>query len=143
MKVLMDTNVVLDVLLDRRPFSYAASEVFALIEQSKLEGILCATTVTTLDYLLIQSLPRPVARQTLRKLLELFEISPVTRAVLEEALQSKMVDFEDAVLDQAARLAGASLIVTRNQKDFKHAVSKVYGPEDLLVELRPPHSLPG
>lgn len=137
MKVLIDTNVVLDVLLERRPFAHASSGIFALIEQSKLEGILCATTVTTLDYLLTQSLPRPTARQTLRKLLELFEIAPVNRAVLEEALQSKMVDFEDAVLDQAGWLAGAELIVTRNQKDFRYATLKVSGPDDLLARLQP------
>jgi predicted nucleic acid-binding protein len=51
-RVLVDTNVVLDVLLDRRPFSEAATQVFALIEESKIEGYLCATTVTTVDYLL-------------------------------------------------------------------------------------------
>jgi predicted nucleic acid-binding protein len=136
MKVLVDTNVVLDVLLDRHPFANAASGIFALIEQSKLQGILCATTITTIDYLLTQNLPRPAARQTIRKLLELFEIAPVTRAVLEEALQSKMSDFEDAVLDQAGRLSGAELIVTRNQKDFRHASLKVSGPDELLIRLQ-------
>ncbi len=136
MKVLVDTNVVLDVLLDRHPFANAASGIFALIEQSKLQGILCATTITTIDYLLTQNLPRPAARQTIRKLLELFEIAPVTRAVLEEALQSKMSDFEDAVLDQAGRLSGAELIVTRNQKDFRHASLKVSGPDELLTRLQ-------
>ena len=136
MKVLVDTNVVLDVLLDRHPFADAASGIFALIEQSKLQGILCATTITTIDYLLTQNLPRPAARQTLRKLLALFEIAPVTRAVLEEALQSKMADFEDAVLDQAGLLSGAELIVTRNQKDFRHASLKVSGPDDLLTRLQ-------
>ena len=136
MKVLVDTNVVLDVLLDRQPFVNAAAGIFGLIEQSELQGVLCATTITTIDYLLTQSLPRPVTRQTLRKLLELFEIAPVTRVVLEEALKSKILDFEDAVLDQAGRLVGADLIVTRNQKDFRHASLKVFGPDELLAGIR-------
>jgi len=133
--VLVDTNVVLDVLLARRPFVGASAEVFVLIEHSKIEGLLCATTITTIDYLLAQAMPRPVARQALQKLLELFEIAPVNRGVLEEALKSKLADFEDAVLDQAGRLAGAEIIVTRNQKDFRQATLKVLDPDELLASI--------
>ena len=135
MRVLVDTNVVLDVLLARRPFVGASAEVFGLVEHSKIEGLLCATTITTIDYLLTQAMPRPVARQALQKLLELFEIASVNRAVLEEALKSKLTDFEDAVLDQAGRLAGAEVVVTRNQQDFRHATLKVLGPDELLASF--------
>ncbi len=130
--MLFDTNVVLDVLLARRPFVVASAEVFGLVEHSRIEGLLCATTITTIDYLLTQAMPRPVARQALRKILQLFEIAPVNRAVLEEALRSKVTDFEDAVLDQAGRLAGAEAIVTRNQPHFRLASLKVLGPDELL-----------
>lgn len=136
MRVLVDTNVVLDVLLARRPFVGAAAEVFGLVEQASIEGLLCATTITTIDYLLTQAMPRLAARHALQKLLTLFEIAPVNRAVLEEALKSKLVDFEDAVLDQAGRLAGAQAIVTRNQQDFRHASLKVLDPDELLANLR-------
>nr|VFK17255.1 MAG: hypothetical protein BECKLPF1236A_GA0070988_101666 [Candidatus Kentron sp. LPFa]VFK32503.1 MAG: hypothetical protein BECKLPF1236C_GA0070990_101696 [Candidatus Kentron sp. LPFa] len=66
MKVLVDTNVVLDVLLDRTPFSSSAARIFALAEQSGMEGFLCATTVTTIDYFLEVSekiLNKPVPAQ--------------------------------------------------------------------------------
>ncbi len=132
MRVLVDTNVVLDVLLARHPFVHASASVMGQVEQSKITGFLCATTVTTIDYLLAQAMPRAAARETLGRLLALFEVAPVTRAVLEEALNSKIADFEDAVLDQAGRLAGAEAIVTRNQKDFRHASLKIFGPEELL-----------
>ncbi len=135
MKVLVDTNVVLDVLLDRQPFAAASAEVLGLIEQSRLQGFLCATTITTIDYLLTQAMPRPQAHQALRKLLELFEIAPVNRAVLQEALKSRVADFEDAVLEQAGRLVGAEVIVTRNQHDFRLANLKVLGPDELLASL--------
>ena len=135
MRVLFDTNVVLDVLLERKPFVDAAAELFGLAEQSRIEGLLCATTITTIDYLLTQSLPRPAAHQALHKLMALFEIAPVNRAVLEEALKSKIPDFEDAVLDQAGRLAGAEVVVTRNQKDFRHAALKVLGPDEFLASF--------
>ena len=135
MRVLVDTNVVLDVLLARRPFVVASAEVFGLVEHARIEGLLCATTITTIDYLLTQAMPRPAARQALQKILALFEIAPVNRAVLEEAIRSKVTDFEDAVLDQAGRLAGAEVIVTRNQPDFRFASLKVVGPDELLAGL--------
>jgi len=135
LRVIIDTNVVLDVLLARIPFVESASRVFALVEQSKIEASLCATTVTTVHYLLTQSLSRDEGRQALRGLLELFEIAPVNRPVIEEALQSKIEDFEDAVLEQAGRLAGAEAIITRNTKDFRRSSIKALDPAELLLAL--------
>lgn len=138
MRILVDTNVVLDLLLARQSFVGAAAKVFGLVERARVEGLLCATTVTTIHYLLTQNVPGATARQALRNLLELFEVAPVNRAVLEEALKSKVADFEDAVIDQAGRLAGAEVVVTRNQRDFRHASLKVLGPDELLASLPEP-----
>ena len=132
MKILVDTNVVLDLLLDRSPFSDLAVSVFSLVENSEVEAALCATTLTTIDYLLNQSLPRDPARKTLFRLLELFEIAPVNRPVIEEALQSRMLDFEDAVLAFSANLVGATAVVTRNTKDFRHSPVKALDPAEFL-----------
>jgi predicted nucleic acid-binding protein len=131
-KILVDTNVVLDLLLDRSPFSDSAARIFALVENSEVEAALCATTVTTIDYLLSQSLSRDAAGKALQRLLELFEIAPVNRSVIEEALQSKMTDFEDAVLAYAANLVGATAVVTRNTKDFRHSPVKALDPAEFL-----------
>ncbi len=133
MKVLVDTNVVLDVLLDRQPFAKSAARIFAFVEESKIEGFLCATTVTTVDYLLGQALAPAKARQALRQLLHLFEIAPVNRPVLEQALQSRISDFEDAVLEQSARLVGADAIATRNVRDFEKSSVIVFNPVDLIA----------
>ena len=136
MKVLVDTNVVLDVLLARQPFAGASAEVFGLIEQSDWTGCLCATTLITVDYLLGRSLPSSASKKALKHLLEIFEVAPVTRSVLEEALDSRITDFEDAVLEQSARLAGVDVIVTRNAKDFRKSTVPALTPEDLLSGLR-------
>lgn len=132
MRVLVDTNVVLDVLLDRRPFAEAAAQIFALVEKSRIEGLLCATTVTTVDYLLRRSLAPARARETLQKLLDLFEIAPVNRPVLEQALRSEISDFEDAVLEQAGRLVAVDAIATRNLKDFENSTVTVFDPPELI-----------
>ena len=135
MRVIIDTNVVLDVLLEREPFVKAAVDVFCLVEESRLDAFICATTITTIDYLLTQSLPASEARDTLHRLISLFEIATVNRSVIERALMSKINDFEDAVLDEAGQMAGADSVVTRNTKDFTGSTLKVFDPNEFLAQL--------
>ena len=136
MRVLVDTNIVLDVLLDRQPFADAAAQVFALVEETKIEGLLCATTITTVDYLLGQALVPEKARSALHRLLSLFEIAPVNRSVLERALRSGITDFEDAVLEQAGFLAGVDAITTRNASDFRKSIVTVFDPTELIAAVK-------
>jgi len=133
LKVIVDANVVLDVLLARKPFFHAATEIFGLIEKSEVGGFLCATTITTVDYLLTVSLRPPESRNTVCRLLEMFEIAAVNRVVIEEALRSKVQDFEDAVVVESGRLAGVEAVLTRNVKDFKHASLRVFDPIEFLA----------
>jgi hypothetical protein len=108
---------------------------FAL-SQRGIEACLCAITFTTTDYLLTRSLPIPDSRDALRRLIRLFEIAPVNRAVIERALSGRMEDFEDAVLAEAGCLAGATCLVTRNAKDFVMAGLKVFNPEEFLTVFK-------
>ena len=134
MRVIVDTNVVLDVLLNREPFVKAAVDVFCLVEESRIDAFLCATTITTIDYLLTQFLPASKARDTLRRLISLFEIATVNRPVIERALRSKIRDFEDAVLDEAGQMAGVDSVVTRNTKDFAGSTLNVLDPNEFLAQ---------
>jgi len=134
-RMLVDTNIVLDVLLDRRPHSIDSLQVFKLVEEGKIAGLLCATTITTIDYLLTQSLNRTDARKYLAQLIQLFDIAPVNRIVFEGAMKSRIVDFADAVLEQAALLSGAEAIITRNAKDFSNGTVKVLDPRQFLVQI--------
>lgn len=136
MRLLIDTNVILDVLINREPFAEAAAQVLTLIENSTVEGFLCATTVTTIDYLLGQELNADEARATLQRLLDIFEIAPVNRPVLEQALRSDNSDYEDAVLEQSARLVSADVIVTRNLSDFKKSTIIALDPPTLLSTIQ-------
>lgn len=136
MKVLFDTNVILDLLLDREPFANAAAELVGRVETGKFVGLLCATTVTTLFYLAAKTVGRVQAIEQIRMLLSLFEVAQVNRTVLENALGLGFSDFEDAVLHEAARLSGADVIVTRNVKDFGGAMISVLMPGELLAGLR-------
>ena len=135
MKVLFDTNVILDVLLDREPYSEQASFLLTKVETSEIDGFLCATTITTIHYLIRKVLGKKVACQHIRSLLSLFTIAPVNRQVLEKAADSKFKDFEDSVLHEAACHAGAKYIVTRNTSDFKNSQLPVFEPLEFISAL--------
>jgi len=135
LKILLDTNIVLDLLMDRMPFAEAAAELFSKVEDGSVIGCLCGTTITTVYYLAAKALGAPRAQEEIKKLLSLFEVAPVNRHVLESALGAGFSDFEDAVIHEAACHIGADAIVTRNQKDFKKAGISVYSSEEMAKIL--------
>lgn len=135
MKVLFDTNIILDVLLDRKPFSEHASYLMSKVERSEINGFVCATTVTTIHYLLSKHLDNEKSNESIHSLMALFEVASVNRVVIENALNSKFTDFEDSVLHESARHAGAEYIITRNIKDFKRSKVPVYTPIEFLSML--------
>lgn len=135
MKILFDTNIILDVLLDRKPFSEHASFLMSKVERSEVTGFLCSTTITTIHYLLSKNLDKDKAITSIKNLMSLFEIAPVNRVVLENALDSKFTDFEDSVLHESARHAGADYIITRNIKDFTPSQLSTYTPTEFLSML--------
>jgi len=135
MKVLFDTNVVLDVLLAREPYAGVAARLFALVDTGRLEGAVCASTVTTVDYLAAKALGRRRVQPLLRQLLDLFALAPVDREVLEAALRAGIADYEDAVCHEAARAWGAAGIVTRDGKHFARATLPVFSPDELLSAI--------
>lgn len=136
MKLLLDTNIVLDLLMDRTPFSDSAAELFSKVEDGTVSGCLCATTITTIFYLTAKAVGPAQAQQEIKKLLQLFEIAPVNRTVLESAVGTGFADFEDAVIHQSACYIGAEAIVTRNMKDFSKSKIPVYTAEEMVHTLR-------
>jgi len=134
-KVLFDTNVVLDFLLDRKPFSAAATRLVARVERGEIEGLLGATTLTTIHYLLAKALGKDAALSAVRDLLALFAIAAVDGRTLALSTDLAFPDYEDAVLHEAARLAGAGTIVTRNGDDFRGAALGIDSPEELEATL--------
>lgn len=140
MKILFDTNIVLDVLMDRLPHSDVAVELFSKVEDGTIIGYLCGTTITTVFYLAAKTVGAPRAQEEIKKLLTLFEVAPVNRPVLESALVLDFNDFEDAVIHEAACHIGADAIVTRNQKDFKKSRIPVYTSAEMAKILTPKSS---
>lgn len=132
MKVALDTNVVLDLLLNRAPFADAATAIFHQIEAGEYPACVCATTITTLHYIAHKVVGDVAARQHIGQLLTLLELAPVDHTVIAHALRSPLKDFEDAVLAQSAYAVGAQVIITRNGTDFRDSPLQVYSPQEWL-----------
>lgn len=130
MRVLVDTNVILDHLLDRKPFNKAAELIFTQTERGHLEAFIGGTTVTTVHYLVSKALGTKVAHSHIEKLLHIFDVAPISRTVLTSALHLKFTDFEDAVLHEAAIAIGAQAIVTRDAKGFLKSAIPVYSSDE-------------
>ena len=136
MKILFDTNVILNVMLLRDPFCKSAALLLAEVERKKVEGFVCSTTVTTIYYLVEKAKDRKFALTQVENLLKIFRISQVDKPCLESALRSKIKDFEDAVLIESAFRDRVDAIVTRNTKDFKESKLTIYNPKELLKIIK-------
>lgn len=128
-RILLDTSVVLDVLLDRRPHAEASAAVWAAVETGIAEGMLAAHAVTTIHYLVRREKGNVRAKRIVSAILKVFKIAAVDGAVIQEALQLPFSDFEDAVTAAAARLAGCDYLVTRDPKGFRESPVRALAPE--------------
>lgn len=135
MRVLFDTNVLLDVLLKREPHAMDAARLLSMADTGVIDGVLCADALTTVDYVAAKVLGPSECRRLLHELLRIFAIVPVDRAVLESALRLDLPDFEDAVVHEAARASGAAGIVTRDAAGFTRGTVPVIDPLELLSTL--------
>jgi len=136
MKVLFDTNVILDVLLNREEFIQLSASLVNFVETKKIEGFLCATTLTTIDYLVTKTHNKKTSKFALKSLLSIFQVSQVNKSVLEFALNSNFKDFEDAVQYYSGKCAGINCVVTRNTKDYKKTKLPIYTPTELWSILQ-------
>lgn len=137
MRVLIDTNVLLDVLLQRQPWATDSDAVWQANDQGYLAGFISATVATNLFYIARRARGNSEALQAVRACLDSFEICPVDRAILEAAIALPGADFEDNVLIACAQAATLDGIVTRDKGDFTRSGLAVFTPAELIVQLRP------
>ena len=134
-RVLVDTNVALDVLLARQPHFAASAVVWSAIETGAAQGYLAAHGITTIHYLASKHLGTRRARRVIVALLQVFRVAPIDERTLRDALDYEGSDFEDAVTATAARLAECDAIVTRDPKRFRGGALPVLTPEAAALLL--------
>lgn len=135
-RILFDTDVILDVLLDRQPHVEASAAAWAAIEAGVLEGMLAAHAVTTIHYLTRKEKGDVKATPVTSAILNVFEVATADGAAIQEALQLPFFDFEDAVTAAAARLAGCEGIVTQDPRGFRRSPVRCLTPELVIPFLR-------
>ena len=131
MRILFDTNIILDVLLNRKRFVELSSNLVGMVENNTIEGYLCATTITTLDYLITKTINKKQAKIEIKKLLTIFNIAGVNSTVIELSVNSTFDDFEDALQYYSGECCEVEGLVTRNTKDYKNTKLPIYTPDEL------------
>lgn len=133
MKIMIDTNVVLDVLLKREPFFRASYEVMKLSALERVEGCVSATAATDIFYLLRRALKDNLAaKDGLEKLMQLVGFVDALGEDVHAALASNMTDFEDALVSAIAERCRMDYIITRNTADFKESPVRALTPSEFL-----------
>lgn len=132
MKVVIDTNVILDVWLARDPFLLDSARVLSAVETKKISGVVCPTTITTLHYIVKKHRGESKARELLDAILKICTVGVFRRLEIFDALGSEISDFEDAVVESVALKSEVDVIVTRNVSDFKK--SRVPAVEPALLK---------
>ena len=136
MRVLLDTVVILDFVLERQPYVEAAAELLEFNAREMFQGFVSSITPINVFYIGRKSVGAAKARQGIADLLAALEVCPVTHSTLRTALNLPFSDYEDAVQHSSAAASGLDAIITRDVKDYKNATLPIFTPVDFLQHLK-------
>lgn len=135
-KVFVDTNIIVDLIADRRPFSKFAIQIFSKAEERKIKLYTSSHSIATTHYLLKKYIDEKELRDVLHSILDYLNIVAINLDVIKKGLKSKHKDFEDALqIISAYSIEKLDCIVTRNTKDFKGSEIPVLTPDELIKHL--------
>lgn len=134
MKVLIDTNVIIDALTSREPWNESAETIFIMAANHMMDMYITASSATDIYYLVRKYLhSADQAKQVMEKLYSLVGILTVSGAECIDALASPVSDYEDAVVERVSVKADMDYIITRNVKDYQQGMMKTISPDDFIV----------
>ena len=135
-KLLVDTNILLDLLARREPHYIGAAQVFSLADREQLVLSVSSLSFSTVYYVLSKNLRSNGARDILRRLKILVQVLSLNDKIIDLALNDHTIaDFEDALQYHTALENSQDILLTRNQKDFKKSRLPVLSPDEYLVSL--------
>lgn len=133
MKILIDTNVIIDYLADRIPFADHSEQVLALCESGKVTGLVTANAITDIYYVVRKVAGREKTLEAIRTLCSILDVTDVGKADILNAMELEMPDYEDALAAQCAKRVKAEYIVTRNSSDYAKSPVPAKEPTALLT----------
>jgi len=135
MNYLIDTNVILDIALDRDSFVEDAADVFRINEIRNLKLYVTASSITDLYFIIKKAKSHQIALSFLQDLIEVCYVAKVDEYIIREAFYTGLQDFEDAVQVETAKEFCADGIVTRNIKDFQNCGIKIFTPREFIAKF--------
>ena len=135
MKVLIDTNIIMDVLANREGFAEPASQLFKLCEVGQVQGIVYSLSIANIAYIMRKELDRSQIEEVISKLGSIFTIADMKADDLKKAAALPIDDYEDALQSVCASRMKADFIVTRNLKDFKNSKVMAIKPSELIERI--------
>jgi len=134
LNLFIDTNIIIDLLADRKPFSNAAYEVFHTANLKKWNLYTSSNSILTSYYIIEKHLSSNKAKRALNTILKRIQIQDLSKGDLQSALKSKIEDLEDASQDECANKIGKiDFIITRDKKGFKHSKFQVLTSAELVT----------
>ncbi len=135
-KILLDTDVILDFLFDRKPWSEDAATILTLCETGKISAFVTPVMLSNLYYILRKTASHKKVIEKLSALLSITDVLTMNREIVNQALYSGFQDFEDALQNYSAQQAdGVGIVITRNVNDYKTSSLSVKTPESFLSML--------
>ena len=135
MKILIDTDVLIDFLYQRENFFENAMKIVSLIESKKVNGYISSLIIWNLFYILSKHLGDKVARQKIKDFRSIINIISIDDQIIDSALNSNIKDFEDSIQFFAAKKEFIDIIVTRNKKDYPKNIISIMNPTEFLNSL--------
>ena len=137
MNVFVDTNIIIDVLMQRSGFHQDALRLFNLGNMGKINLIVSALSITNTYYILSRQIPERYVRVELKKVKEYFETKPLTDKLIGFAINDmNFPDFEDGIQYYTAIENRCEFIISRNKKDFKNSQIPVLNSAEFLASLQ-------
>ena len=135
MKVLVDSNIVLDILLNRSTYFAASKAIFDLAEKKKIAGYVSASAITDIFYIASKGIGKDTAREAIKSLLSVFHPATVSDNHIFQALDLGWADFEDSVQYVVGESLSVDYIITRNAQDFSFSSIPALRPEQFMSEF--------
>ena len=135
MKLLIDANILLDVLMKREPHYSDSALIWKLCETEQVEGYVSALTIANLMYIMRKELTPEAIEDVLKKLSLIFRITELTPQDIKKAAEMKWHDFEDSIQSVTAERIHADAIITRNIRDYHHSRVTAYTPSEYLSRI--------
>lgn len=133
LNIFIDSDIILDVLLERDEFFQDSAKILDLSEQNKIKLFTSVVSITNIAYILKKEFKNhKIVHDLIKTIFKILTALPVTEEIILKSMQTEFNDFEDSIQYITAKQNGINLLITRNKKDYKTAKIKIYTPKEFL-----------